>query len=97
MLGFEEGDITSSPGIIGRAVQNCHPPSSVHIVEQILDAFKSGEQDSADFWIQSDGKFIYIRYFAIRDEDGNYEGTLEVSQEVTGIRALEGERRLLDW
>ncbi|MFV2082681.1 MAG: DUF438 domain-containing protein, partial [bacterium] len=69
-----------SPGIIGRAVQNCHPPSSVHIVEQILDAFKSGEQDSADFWIQSDGKFIYIRYFAIRDEDGNYEGTLEVSQ-----------------
>ncbi len=86
-----------SPGIIGRAVQNCHPPSSVNIVEQILDAFKSGEQDSADFWIQSDGKFIYIRYFAIRDEDGNYEGTLEVSQEVSDIRALQGERRLLDW
>lgn len=86
-----------SPGIIGRSVQNCHPPSSVNIVEQILDAFKSGKKDSAEFWIQSDGKFLYIRYFAIRDEDGNYEGTLEVSQEVTGIRALDGERRLLDW
>jgi len=86
-----------SPGIIGRSVQNCHPPSSVNVVENILDAFKNGEKDSAEFWIQSEGKFIHIRYFAIRNEDGTYEGTLEVSQEVSGIRALEGERRLLDW
>lgn len=86
-----------SPGIIGRSVQNCHPPSSVDVVENILEAFKSGEKDSAEFWIQSEEQFIHIRYFAIRNKNGTYEGTLEVSQEVSGIRALDGERRLLDW
>ena len=85
-----------SPGIIGREVQNCHPPSSVHVVQEILDAFRDGERDTADFWIQMGGQFILIRYFAIRDEEGNYEGCLEVSQDVTEIRALEGEKRLLD-
>lgn len=85
-----------SPGIIGREVQNCHPPSSVHIVQEILDDFRNGERDTADFWIQMGGKFIYIRYFAIRDEDGKYEGCLEVSQDVTAIRALEWEKKLLD-
>jgi DUF438 domain-containing protein len=86
-----------SPGIIGRAVQNCHPPSSVHVVQEILDAFRKGTKDSADFWIQMEEKFILIRYFAIRDTEGKYEGCLEVSQDVTKIKALEGERRLLDW
>jgi len=86
-----------SPGIIGREVQNCHPPDSVDVVEKILDAFKSGEKDSAEFWIQMGDQFIHIRYYAIRDEKGTYLGTMEVSQEVSGIRALEGERRLLDW
>jgi len=85
-----------SPAIIGRKVQKCHPPASVHRVQQIVDDFRAGRSDSADFWIQMDGKFIYIRYFAIRDENGEYQGTLEVSQDVTDIRKLEGEQRLLD-
>jgi DUF438 domain-containing protein len=69
----------------------------VHIVNKILDAFKSGSRDTAAFWIELGGKFIYIRYFALRSTDGIYKGCLEVSQDVTGIRELEGERRLLDW
>jgi len=86
-----------SPGVIGRKVQNCHPPKSVHVVNKILEEFKKGSKDSAEFWIEVKGRFIYIRYFAMRDADGNYRGTLEVSQDVTEIRKLEGERRLLDW
>lgn len=86
-----------SKGIIGRAVQNCHPPKSVHIVEDILQKFKSGEKDVAEFWIQMDGNFIMIRYFALRDEEGKYMGTLEVSQELSRLRTLEGERRLVQW
>jgi len=86
-----------SPGIIGRKVQNCHPPKSVHVVESILDAFKKGEKDVAEFWIQMKGRFIHIRYFAVRDGAGKYRGTLEVSQDVTGIRALSGNKRLLEW
>jgi len=85
-----------SPAIIGRKVQKCHPPASVHRVQEIVDDFRAGRSDSADFWIQVDGKFIYIRYFAIRDENSEYQGTLEVSQDVTDIRKLEGEQRLLD-
>lgn len=86
-----------SPGIIGRRVQNCHPPKSVHIVEKILSEFKAGSRDSAEFWIQMKGRFIHIRYFAVRDREGAYRGTLEVSQDVTSIRGLEGEKRLLEW
>ena len=86
-----------SPAVIGRKVQLCHPSSSVHIVERILKEFKEGSRDVADFWITSQGRFLYIRYFAIRDDEGNYRGTLEVNQNVTGIKGLEGERRLLDW
>ncbi len=86
-----------SPGVIGRKVQNCHPPKSVDVVERILKAFRSGERDVAEFWIESGGRFILIRYFALRDESGAYRGTLEVSQDATAIRALRGERRLLDW
>ena len=86
-----------SPAVIGRKVQLCHPGSSVHVVERILKEFKEGSRDVADFWITAQGKFLYIRYFAIRDDEGNYKGTLEVNQNVTGIKGLEGERRLLDW
>ncbi|MQY71937.1 PAS domain-containing protein [bacterium] len=86
-----------TPAVIGRKVQNCHPPKSVHVVNKILEEFKKGSKDSAEFWIEVKGRFIYIRYFAMRDADGNYRGTLEVSQDVTEIRKLEGERRLLDW
>ena len=88
---------TRVPAVIGRKVQNCHPPDSVHVVNHILDAFRKGEKSSADFWIQLGGKFILIRYFALRDEKGTYRGCLEVSQNVTSIRALEGQQRLLDW
>ena len=86
-----------SAAIIGRDVRNCHPPESVHIVEDILKAFKSGDKDEASFWIQMRGMFIHIQYFALRNADGTYKGTLEVSQEISHLRALQGERRLLDW
>ena len=86
-----------SPAIIGREVRNCHPPKSVHLVNQILDAFKSGARDTAEFWIELGGKFIYIRYFAVRGANSQYRGTLEVSQDLTKIRKLEGQQRLLDW
>jgi DUF438 domain-containing protein len=86
-----------SPGVIGRKVQKCHPPKSVHIVQQILDDFRSGKKDVAEFWITVQGRFIHIRYFAVRDASGTYRGCLEVTQDVTGIRALSGEKRLLDW
>ncbi len=81
--------------VIGRTVQNCHPPKSVHVVEKILSDFKAGTRDSEEFWIDSRGMFIYIRYFAVRDPQGAYLGTLEVTQEVRGIRDLAGEKRLL--
>ncbi|MDA3853418.1 MAG: PAS domain-containing protein, partial [Bacteroidales bacterium] len=83
--------------IIGRDVSNCHPPESVHIVEQIVQSFKRGEKDDAEFWIKMRGQFILIQYFAVRDEKNTYRGVIEVTQEVSGIRALEGEKRLLDW
>lgn len=86
-----------SPGIIGREVQKCHPPKSVHIVNRILDEFKAGRRDVAEFWIQVGGKLVSIRYFALRSPDGAYKGCLEVSQDISEIRQLEGERRLLDW
>jgi len=86
-----------TPGVIGRKVQNCHPPKSLDTVTQILAAFRDGSRDVAEFWIESGGKFIHIRYFAMRDGEGKYRGSLEVSQDVTGIRALRGEKRLLDW
>jgi hypothetical protein len=89
-----------SPAVIGRTVQKCHPPASVDKVEEILDDFRAGRRDVAEFWIQmgsgEDGKrFIYIRYFAVRDDQDAYRGTLEVVQDVTHIRGLEGEKRLL--
>jgi len=85
-----------SPAIIGRKVQKCHPPASLHRVQQILDDFRAGRRDEAEFWIQMGAKLIHIRYFAVRDGQGEYQGTLETTQDITHIRALEGERRLLD-
>lgn len=86
-----------SPGVIGRKVQNCHPSKSLDTVNRILEAFKAGRRDEAEFWIEMGGKFIHIRYFALRDAERRYRGCLEVSQDVAGIRALQGQRRLLDW
>lgn len=86
-----------SPGVIGRAVDKCHPPKSVHMVKEILRAFEAGERDVAEFWINFQEKMIHIRYFAVRDDAGKFRGTIEVVQDVTGIRELSGERRLLDW
>lgn len=85
-----------SKAIIGRKVQNCHPPESVHIVNQIVEDFRTGQRDHADFWINMRGRFIHIRYFALRNDMNEYKGTIEVSQDVTGIRELKGEKRLLD-
>jgi len=86
-----------SPGVIGRKVQNCHPPKSFAMVQKILDEFRAGRRHKADFWIQMKGRFLLIQYFAVRDEQGIYRGTVEVSQDVTDIRKLEGQKRLLDW
>jgi hypothetical protein len=96
---FSEGPhriFLRTKSIIGRKVQNCHPPKSVHVVESILKSFKEGKRDAVDFWIHYQGRFVYIRYFAIRDKDGNYLGTLEVTQDATEIKGLSGEKRLLD-
>jgi hypothetical protein len=86
-----------SAAIIGRDVKNCHPPDSVHIVEEIVESFRKGERDTASFWIDIKDKKILIQYFAMRSSDGEYKGVLEVSQDITEIRQLEGQSRLLQW
>ncbi len=86
-----------SPAVIGREVKNCHPPKSVHVVEKILEEFKAGNKDVAEFWIQLNGRFLHIRYFAVRNGEGRFLGTLEVSQDITDIKKLDGNKRLLDW
>jgi len=88
---------TRSRSIINRDVRLCHPPGSVHIIEKILEDFKSGRTSRAPFWIQRQGRFIHIEYFALRDENGQYLGTLEVSQDLTNARTLEGEKRILSY
>jgi uncharacterized protein len=90
-----------TPDIIGRNVLNCHHPDSVRFVMRILEDFRNGVRDTAEFWIQTrpddqGGRFIHIRYFAVRDAQGKFYGTLEITQDVTDIRKLQGERRLLD-
>ncbi|HCU57748.1 MAG TPA: PAS domain S-box protein [Anaerolineaceae bacterium] len=85
-----------SAAIIGRAVTKCHPPQSVHKVQIILEDFRSGKRDVAEFWIQMGEAFIHIRYFALRNAAGEYKGCIEVSQEISHLRSLEGEKRLLD-
>ena len=81
--------------IIGREVSMCHPPSSVHIVEQIVDDLRSGRKDNEDFWIKMGPMFVYIRYFAVRNKEGEFLGTLEVTQNIKPILELEGEKRLM--
>ncbi|MCF8371690.1 MAG: DUF438 domain-containing protein [Bacteroidales bacterium] len=93
----KERIFTRSRSIINRDVRLCHPPGSTHIVEKIIEDFKSGKASHTPFWIQMNGKFILIEYYALRDEDGEYLGTLEVSQDLTKNRALEGERRILSY
>ncbi len=82
--------------IIGRNVQNCHPPASVHIVEKMVEDFKSGKKDSESFWISMGSFYVYIRYFAVRDEQGNYMGTMEVTQDIKPIQSIKGEKRLVE-
>lgn len=83
--------------VIGRKVQMCHPQQSVHVVNRILEAFRTGKKDVAEFWIELGGRLIHIRYFAVRDKNKQYLGTLEVTQDLTDIKRLEGQKRLLDW
>lgn len=81
--------------VIGRTVQNCHPPRSVHVVEELLKDFREGRKNSEDFWIKFKDKYVYIRYFAVRDENGRYAGTLEFTQNISPIQKIEGEKRIL--
>ena len=83
--------------VIGKSVQNCHPKQSVDKVNQVLSDFKSGRRDSAEFWINLKGRKVYIRYFAVRDKTGRYLGTLEATQDITEIKKIEGEKRLLSY
>lgn len=82
--------------IIGRKVENCHPPDSVHVVEKIVEDFKSGKKDHEDFWIRMGDKYVYIRYHAVRDKTGNFAGVLEVTQDIKPIQAITGEKRIMD-
>jgi DUF438 domain-containing protein len=96
---FSEGKdriFVRTRSVIGRSVQNCHPPRSLAAVQRILDSFRSGASDHADFWIRLGDKTVYIRYFAVRDAGGEYLGTLEVTQDIAPIQKLQGEKRLLD-
>lgn len=95
--GGAERVFSRSRAIIGRKVQFCHPPSSVHVVEEILAALRSGARDRAAFWIEKRGRFVHIEYVALRGTAGEYLGCLEVTQDLTDKRALTGERRLLEW
>jgi DUF438 domain-containing protein len=81
--------------VIGRQVQNCHPPASVHIVEQIVEDLKSGKKDQEDFWIRMGDRYVSIRYFAVRDKNGEFLGTLEFTQDIAPIQAIKGEKRLV--
>jgi len=93
----EDRVFARSKGIIGREVRFCHPPKSVDMVLRILEAFKAGNKDTAEFWFNFKGQIIHIRYFAIRDKNLIYKGVIEMSQDITEIQKLEGQKRLLDW
>lgn len=86
-----------SAAIIGAQVQNCHPQKSVHLVNKIVEAFRRGERDVAEFWIDMDDKKVYIRYFAVRDKKGTYLGCMEVTQNIAPLQKITGQKRLLDW
>jgi PAS domain S-box-containing protein len=85
-----------SPAVIGKKVQQCHPRQSVHKVNQVVSDLKSGEREVAEFWIELKGRRIYIRYFPVRDKAGKYIGVVEVSQDITDLQKITGEKRLLD-
>ena len=96
---YSKGDdriFRRTPAVIGKKVQDCHPRDSLHKVIQVVSDLKSGKRDAAGFWIDLKGRKIYIRYFAVRDKSGKYLGTLEVTQNITEIQKIEGEKRLLD-
>jgi len=93
----EERIFVRTKAVLGRKVQLCHPQKSFHIVNKILETFKAGKKDVAEFWIQKDNSLIHIRYFAVRDRNRKYLGTMEVTQNITDIKKIKGEKRLLDW
>ena len=96
---YSKGDkriFRRTPAVIGRKVQNCHPQKSLYKVEQVVSELKSGKRDVAEFWIDLHGRKIYIRYFPVRNKQGKYLGILEVTQDITDLQKIEGEKRLLD-
>jgi len=96
---YSKGDkriFRRTPAVIGRKVQDCHPQQSLHKVEQVVSELKAGRRDVAEFWIDLKGRKIYIRYFPVKDKTGKYIGILEVTQDITDIQKIEGEKRLLD-
>lgn len=96
---YSKGDeriFRRTPAVIGRKVQDCHPPKSLHKVNQVVSDLRSGKRDAAEFWIDLGGRKIYIRYFGVRDKGGKYLGTLEVTQDITEVQKITGEKRLMD-
>ncbi len=93
----EQRMFVRTKAVIGRKVQNCHPEKSLYMVAKIVESFKTGKKNSAEFWITLNNRFVHIRFFAVRDPNGKYLGAVEVVQDLTDIRKLEGEKRLLDW
>ena len=96
---YSKGDkriFRRTPAVIGKKVQNCHPQKSLHKVEQVVSDLKAGKRDVAEFWIDLKGRKIYIRYFPVKDKAGKYIGILEVTQDITDLQKIDGEKRLLD-
>jgi PAS domain S-box-containing protein len=96
---YSKGDeriFRRTPAVIGRKVQDCHPQKSLHKVEQVVSELKTGRRNVAEFWIDLKGRKIYIRYFAVKDKQGKYLGILEVTQDITDLQKITGEKRLLD-
>ncbi len=96
---YSKGDeriFKRTPAVIGRKVKDCHPQKSLHKVEQVVSELKAGTRNVAEFWIDLMGRKVYIRYFAVRDKTGRYIGTLEVTQDITELQKITGQKRLLD-
>ena len=92
----EERIFRRTPAVIGKKVQQCHPQKSIHKVNQVVSDLKSGKRKVAEFWIELKGRKIYIRYFPVKDKAGNYIGVVEVTQDITDLQKITGEKRLLD-